>query len=160
MDLKLKTALTILFAGITAALTLVVRIPIPGTGGYLNFGDTAVVFCGLFLGGWWGAVAGGVGSAAADLFGGFFPFIPVTLVAKGLEGYIVGTLGRKKWFWVGFAVLVMVIVYFISESYLLGMGFAAALSELPFNIVQAVVGGIAGIAVYKGVKLALPSPKP
>lgn len=160
MDFKLKTFLVILFAGITAALTLFIRIPIPGTGGYLNLGDTAVVFCGLFLGGWWGAVAGGAGSAAADFFGGFFIFVPVTFIAKGLEGYIAGTLGKKSLYWIVLAVLSMVIVYFIAEIFLPGMGFNAALSELPFNLVQATVGGIAGIAVYKGVKLALPSSEP
>ncbi len=157
MDLKLKTFLIILFAGITAALTLVIRIPIPGTGGYLNLGDTAVVFCGLFLGGWWGAVAGGLGSAAADLFGGFFIFAPITFLAKGLEGYIAGTLGKKSFYWIVLAASAMVFVYFIAEIFLPGMGFNAALSELPFNLVQAAVGGVAGITVYKGVKLALPS---
>lgn len=146
--------LVVVFAGIVAALTLAVRIPIPGTGGYLNLGDVAVVFCGLFLGGWWGFLAGGIGSAAADLFGGFFIFIPFTFVAKGLEGCIAGTLGRKNLLWIILACSVMVTVYFVAEIFLPGMGFAAAFSELPFNIAQGAVGGIAGILVYKGVKLA------
>lgn len=160
MELKLKTFLAVLFAGVTAAITLFIRIPIPGTGGYLNLGDTAVVFCGLFLGGWWGALAGGLGSAGADLLGGFFIFAPITFIAKGLEGYIAGTLGRKSLYWIAFAVSTMVVVYFIAEIFLPGMGFNAALSELPFNLIQAAVGGIAGVAVYKSVKLALPSPEP
>jgi uncharacterized membrane protein len=45
----MRAFLIILLAGATAALTIVVRIPIPGTGGYLNFGDIAVVFFGLFI---------------------------------------------------------------------------------------------------------------
>lgn len=149
----------ILFAGVTAGLTLVVRIPIPGTGGYLNLGDMAVVFSGLYLGGRWGAVAGGVGSAAADVVGGFFIFAPVTLIAKGLEGFIAGTLGRRSLYWLALAVSVMVAVYFVAEIFLPGMGLAAALSELPFNLIQAVVGAIGGFLIFKGVKLALPEGK-
>jgi len=159
MKLRMKIGLVIVFAGVTAALTLIIRIPIPGTGGYLNLGDSAVVFCGLFLGGWWGALAGGLGSAAADLFGGFFIFAPITLFAKGLEGLIAGTLGRKKTWFVIFAVASMVTVYFVAEIFLPGMGLTAALSELPFNVVQAIVGGSAGILVYLGVKRAFSSGK-
>lgn len=154
MNLTTKFTLAIVFAGITAALTLIVRIPIPGTGGYLNMGDAAVVFSGLFLGGWWGALVGGLGSASADLFGGFFVFAPVTFIAKGLEGLIAGTLGRKSVYWVALAVTLMVVVYFVAEIFLPGMGLTAAVSELPFNVVQALVGGFAGVLVYRGVKTA------
>ena len=149
----------ILFAGVTAGLTLVVRIPIPGTGGYLNLGDMAVVFGGLYLGGRWGAVAGGVGSAVADVVGGFFIFAPVTLIAKGLEGFIAGTLGRRSSYWLALATTVMIAVYFVAEIFLPGMGLAAALSELPFNLIQGVVGAIGGFLIYKGVKLSLPEGK-
>lgn len=151
----MKKFLIILLAGITAALTIVVRMPIPGTGGYLNLGDIAVVFCGLLLGRW-GALAGAVGSAAADVIGGFFIFAPVTFLAKGLEGYIAGTIGRKNRYWLILAVSSMVAIYFLAEIFLPGMGLAAALSELPFNLIQAGVGAIGGILVYKGVSLALP----
>lgn len=153
----MSNALVLLLAAITAAFTIVIRIPIPGTGGYLNIGDMAVVFCGLFLGGKRGAIAGGLGSAMADLVGGFFIFAPITFIAKGFEAYIAGTLGKKKIYWVGPAAFVMVIVYFISEIFLPGMGFTAALSELPFNGIQAAVGAVGGIAVYKGVSLAFPT---
>ena len=154
----MKSFLVILLAGITAALTLVVRIPIPGTGGYLNLGDISVVFCGLLLGRW-GALAGAVGSAAADVIGGFFIFAPVTLIAKGLEGYIAGTIARKNHFWIILAVSIMVATYFIAEIFLPGMGLAQALSELPFNLIQAAAGAMGGILVFRGVSLALPQVK-
>lgn len=152
----MKVFLVILLAGVTAGLTMVVRIPIPGTGGYLNLGDMAVVFCGLMLGGRWGGLAGGVGSAAADLIGGFFVFAPITFVAKGLEGFIAGTLGKKNSLWLAVGGFTMVTVYFIAELFLPGMGWSAALSEVLFNVAQAVVGAVGGLAVYKGVSLALP----
>ena len=50
----------------------------------------------------------------------------------------------------------MVSVYFLAEIFLPGMGLVAALSELPFNLVQAAVGAIGGVAIYKGVTVALP----
>lgn len=152
----MKTTLIIILAGVTAALTMLVRIPIPGTGGYLNLGDMAVVFCGLFLGGRWGAVAGGIGSAAADLIGGFFVFAPVTLIAKGLEGFIAGALGKKRLYWLALAGAAMVATYFVAEIFLPGMGWSAAVSELPFNTIQALVGAIGGLAIYKGVSIAFP----
>ncbi len=181
----MKTFLVILLAGATAALTVVVRVPIPGTGGYLNFGDIAVVFCGLFLGKKFGALAGGLGSALADVIGGFFIFAPITLVAKGLEGLIAGFISEKRFAsrpidtvfsgteekkspkqvridlvtiaLLFFAGLTMVAVYFVSELFLPGVGLGAAVSEVPFNIIQAVSGSVGGYFVFIAVIKALPS---
>jgi uncharacterized membrane protein len=156
---EVKTFLIILLAGATAALTYVVRIPIPITGGYFNIGDIAVVFCGLFLGKRWGAVAGGVGSALADVIGGFYIFTPATLVAKGLEGLLAGVFGetRHPVPLILIAGATMVAVYFLYELFLPGMGLAAALSETPVNIGQAVVGAFGGYGVYRAVIRAFPS---
>ena len=146
----MKAFLTIVLAGAVAALTIAIRIPIPGTGGYLNFGDIAVIFCGLFLGRKWGALAGGVGSALADIIGGFFIFAPLTLVAKGLEGFIAGFLAKSKLkiFTLPLAGLTMLVIYFIGETFLPGMGVGAALSEVPFNLIQAFVGVYGGLLVF------------
>lgn len=157
--MKINLALVIVLAGMTTALTMVVRIPIPATEGYLNLGDMAVVFCGLLLGGRWGLLAGGIGSAAADLIGGFFIFIPITFLAKGLEAYIAGTLAKRSPYWLALAGGTMVAVYFTAELFLPNMGFAAAVTELPFNLVQAFVGAVGGWAVYKGVTIAFPKSK-
>ncbi|EKE01070.1 MAG: hypothetical protein ACD_21C00226G0003 [uncultured bacterium] len=153
---SLKTTLAIILAGATAALTLFVRIPTPSTSGYLNLGDMAVIFCGLFLGGYWGMLAGGIGSAIADLVGGFFVFVPITLIAKGLEALIAGTLGKKHPLWLAFAGIVMVACYFVAETFLPGMGFSGAISTLPFNLIQSAIGAIGGLFIYKGVIAALP----
>ena len=71
-----RIALTALIV-VVALMTFVVRIPM-GPAGYFNFGDVAVVFAGLVLGSlakksgfWWGAAAGGIGSALADILGGY-----------------------------------------------------------------------------------------
>jgi uncharacterized membrane protein len=80
---------------VVALITLFIRIPLPSRG-YFNFGDVAVVFSGLVLGSltrkrnfWWGAGAGGIGAALADIIGGFGMFAPITLVANiGLQGAV------------------------------------------------------------------------
>ncbi len=152
----MKIYLILLLTAIVTACTLVIRIPIPGTGGYLNFGDIAVVFCGLFLGRTKGAVAAGVGSAVADLIGGFYVFAIITLIAKGCEGYLAGSIEKKHPILLIPAGISMVLIYFVAEIFMPGMGFAPALSEIGFNLIQAGVGIIAGYAVYLAVKKALP----
>lgn len=157
MKFPLKTILVIVLAGAVAALTLVVRIPTPGTGGYVNFGDVGVIFVGLFLGNIAGALSGGIGSAVADIIGGFFIFAPITFIAKGLEAYIAGTLAKKNPVWLLLAMVVVPTIYFFAELFLPNMGWSAALSSLPFNFIQAVIGSCGGYVVYQGVISAFPA---
>jgi len=156
MKTTAKTILVVILAGATAALTMLIRIPMPATSGYVNLGDVAVIFCGLFLGGRLGALAGGIGSALADLMTGTFIYIPITFIAKGLEAWIAGTLGRKHFLWLFFATAVMVGSYFIAEVFFPGMGLSAALQELIFNGIQGIAGALGGYFIYRSVSLALP----
>ena len=114
----IQTVVIIILAGAVAALTVFVRVPTPATGGYINLGDVAVIFCGLFLGGRTGAIVGGIGSALADLISGAFVFIPITFVAKGLEAFVAGTLGRKHAAWLALAAAAMFGTYFLVEALL------------------------------------------
>jgi len=88
----------IALAGLMTALTFVVTrafiIPIPQTKGFFNVGEAAVYTAAVLFGPRIGAIAGGLGSALADLSLGYAAFAPYTLVIKGVEGYVVGTLGR------------------------------------------------------------------
>ena len=68
---------------VVALMTLFIRVPLPSRG-YFNFGDVAVVFSGLVLGSmtrkrsfWWGAGAGGIGSAP-------FPALIASLARKAV----------------------------------------------------------------------------
>jgi uncharacterized membrane protein len=84
----------IAIAGILTAMTVVMtvftKIPISATQGYFNLGDTVVLTAGVLLGSFTGAFAGAVGSAAADIFSGGYIFAPITLIVKGVEGYVAG----------------------------------------------------------------------
>ena len=88
-------ALVAVLIALTTVFTLLVTIPTPARG-YVNLSDVAITFAGLIFGPWVGMVAGGVGTALADLLGGFAPFAPLSLVAHGLEGLLIGWLGRGQ----------------------------------------------------------------
>lgn len=147
------------FVGITVAvmvITLFIRIPLPSKG-YFNFGDVAVVFAGLSLGFKGGALAAGIGSALADIIGGFPIFAPLTLLAKGLEGLFSGFAKNRTGFFFflfpAIGVLLMVLIYFIGETFMPQIGIGGALAEIPSNLFQAAGGYFGGIILSKVIKL-------
>ncbi len=153
MMLKRKST-EIALAGVMAALvcvgTLIIRIPIPQTKGYINIGDSMIFFSALCFGFRVGGFAGGIGSALADLIGGFGNWAPFTLVIKGVEGLLVGKLAEKNEI---LALIVggseMVLGYFLVEIVLYGVG--PAIAELPGNIFQAGFGIVLALLLYRTV---------
>ncbi len=153
-------AVTAILTAVTTVLTLLVRIPVPATNGYVNFSDVAIYFTAFAFGPWVGLVAGGVGAALADLLGGYAQFAALTLLAHGLEGFVAGWLGRERAFlgmvvaWLAGAV-VMCGIYFLGEGLVL-TGWGPALAELPFNAFQNLVGAAVGIPLVLAVRRAYP----
>ena len=74
-----------LFAALGCVATMVLQVPSP-TGCYMNLGDTVVILGAYLLGPVYGAIAGGVGPALADLLSGYGVYVPATLVIKALMG--------------------------------------------------------------------------
>ena len=146
----MKWYLKVGFTVLVMVTTLLIRIPVPG-GGYFNFGDVVIVFAALLGGSRSAALAGGIGSALADLIG--FPiFAPITLVAKGLLGLLAG-LGKDKPTLLSmlFPVLggmAMVAVYFLGSWLMPSLGFAAALADLPANLLQSAFGITGGRLLF------------
>ena len=154
-------ALVAVLIALTTVFTLALRIPTPA-GGYGNLSDVAITFTSLIFGPWVGMVAGGVGTALADLIG-FPPYAPISLVAHGLEGLLIGLIGwrRRSIVWMIVAWLAgsaaMVAVYLVGETFILFDGnWAPALSEVPTNVFQALVGGLIGIPLVLAVRKAYP----
>jgi uncharacterized membrane protein len=155
-------ALVALLIALTTVFTRVITIPIPATQGYFNLSDVAITFSALVFGPWVGAIAGGVGTALADLSTGAYAiWAPVSLVAHGLEGFVIGWLARGRpstsriilaWF-VGSTV--MVLCYLAGGALIKGL--PAALVEVPFNAFQALVGGVVGIPLALAVRRAYPA---
>jgi uncharacterized membrane protein len=165
----------IIAAAIFAALVFVVTsqippIPIPATSGYFNIGETTIYIAALVFGPLVGGFSGGIGSALSDAFLGFGLFAPGTLVIKGAEGLIVGFLNttlRRRISNLTVCASISVVVgglemvagYFLYEQFVIGYPFAVALAEVPFNIVQMVIGLIVAIPVMHAVFRVIPQLK-
>ena len=165
-----EIAATIIFGAAVAASTAAIQIPVPTTQGYINLGDTMVMTAALLFGWRVGLLAGGIGSAMADVVTGYPQWALFTLVIKGLEGLLVGALrstpadgeddiilGYLQWrniLAVIIGGIVMVTGYFIVELFWYGYGDAAV--ELPGNLFQAVSAMILSLLITTAVRKAAP----
>jgi uncharacterized membrane protein len=75
--------------------TFIIKIPIPFTQGYIHAGDAMIFLASILFGPLIGGLAGGIGSAMADLFGGYAIWALPTLLIKFFMGYLVGFFGYK-----------------------------------------------------------------
>lgn len=136
---------------LTCVLTMAVRIPSP-TKGYMNLGDSAVLFSGWLLGPVWGTLAGGIGSAFADFLAGYPVYIPGTFIIKSLMALVVSLIpyaapkGKKLYLRIGLAAgsviaeLLMVAGYWFYEAFIIGEGAVPALAGVSGNAVQGAAG--------------------
>ena len=153
-------ALSAILAAVVAIATNLVKVPTPATGGYINFGDTMVMFSAMVFGPVVGVFAGGVGSALGDIMGGYAGWAPITLVVKGLEGLAIGYIARRSDNVSTMVIagivggIIMVSGYFLFEAYMFGV--PAALTEVPGNILQAVTGILVGTGLATIIKKRYP----
>lgn len=152
-----KITYTALFAALCCIATYLIKVPMPY--GYFNVGDVFVLLSGYMLGGLWGGVAAGTGSALADLLSGYALYAPVTFVIKFLMPFVVFygyRLGKKliqkaaldflpRIFSALVAELLMVGGYFLFECILYGAGGAAV--ALAGNFIQSGVCLAIGVAI-------------
>ena len=138
-----KLVLSALFAALACVATMSIRIPTPGTGGYIHPGDAIVILCGVFLDPVSAFLAAGIGSCMADLLGGYFIYVPITFVIKGLVAFsashVCGRLrakGMNPYAAVaGCGVIDIILVaggYCLCEIFLYGLG--AALASVPSTL--------------------------
>ncbi len=152
-------ALTALMAALIFVLTAVPRIPVPATGGYIHLGDTGVAFAACAFGPWVGMVAGGLGTALADLLG-YPQWAVFSLVIHGAQGLVVGwILGRKvNWVTSVQATLAGAILvvggYYVAGAIL--QGAAVATLEILPNTIQGLSGGLLGLPFFLAVRKAYP----
>ncbi len=157
-----------IFAALVAAVTLTIAIPIPATSGYFNFGETLIYVAALLFGPFAGLLAGS-GASIADML--VAPqFAPGTLAIKAIEGFIVGYLTKQlnkkiKSLTLSATIAItiggfeMVAGYFLYETLILGYPPALALVEVPFNIVQMLVGLAIAIPIMHAVIRIFPQLK-
>ena len=159
-----KLILAALFAALSCVATMSIRIPTPGTGGYIHPGDAIVILSGVILGPVWGFLAGGIGSALSDLIGGYFIYVPITFVIKGLVALAAGLLYQKigknqksRYIAVilgGVADIILVAGgYFVCEFFIYGAGTAAS---IPANIIQG-TGGLVISCILYPILISIPN---
>jgi len=89
----------IAFIALSSALvfiaTTIFTVYIPATRGYFNLGETMIYLTALTLGPTIASIAGGLGSALADIVLGYHIYAPATFIIKSIEGFIVGTLAVR-----------------------------------------------------------------
>ena len=130
--------------------TMVIQIPVPMTEGYVNLGDSIIFVTSIVFGPIPGMLAGGIGSALADILTGYSHWAIFTLIIKGLEGYIVGFIVRKNTNLVKniiatlLGVIVMVCGYLLAGGFLQG-SLIVSLGSVPSNIIQGIMSMIIGI---------------
>ena len=143
----LKLVMAALLAAMTCVATMVIKIPLTATGGYINLGDCIVLLSGILLGPLYGGLASGIGSALADLFSGYVAFLPATFLIKGFMAVIMGLFVKdlsknntiKTAITGAIAECLMIAGYFFFEAVVMGFGLGAAAS-IPGNAIQGVVG--------------------
>ncbi len=148
-----NVALGAVFAAGVAIATIMVSIPL-GIG-YLNFGEIVIYTAAFLFGGTVGGLSGGIGAAAADVILGWAFYAPVTLIVKGLEGFVVGRFSGKSWkgklFGVAAGAPFMILGYFFARAYFEGFP-AAVLQELPIDLIQAAVGAAVAIPLSRALE--------
>lgn len=158
--------MTGLFAALGCAATMVLQVP-SLTGGYLNLGDAVVLLGAYLLGPVFGAAAGGVGPALADLLSGYTAYVPGTLVIKGAMALLAAVLyravGRRAWGVILCALAaetVMAAGYWLFDGLLIFAGgggtwgacLAAAAAGIPSNLAQGAFGAAASTILARSLR--------
>lgn len=143
------------FIALTTVMTMI-SIPAFSGHGYLNLGDMVIFLAAMMMGRRGGLIVGGIGSALADIILGYSFYAPITLVVKGLEGFVAGFLldtkmGRKTpLIPTIIGAILMALGYYIFEIFLYGPG--PALIAIPGNLLQGIVGAITATILYAAIK--------
>ena len=135
-----------LMAAMTCIATVVIAVPSP-VGGFIHPGDGFVILSGIILGPFFGGLAAGIGSMIADLILGYSAYAAATLIIKSFAAItavcIYRILHKNKQLklipvFAGSVLggALITLGYFIFEGAILGLGFATAAMNIPFNLIQ------------------------
>ncbi|NLY09102.1 MAG: ECF transporter S component [Tissierellia bacterium] len=145
-----------LFIALVVVATVVLVLPAFFTRGFVNLGDTMVLFSSFLWGGVPGMIIGGLGSAIADMTLGYYIYAPITLIVKGLEGFIAGKLffafkkRKSTSIWISYlSALWMAFGYYVAEIFL--YGHEAALASTVGNLIQAFTAATAAWILYYAI---------
>ncbi len=147
--------ITALLIALVFVATVFLNIKLPfGNGGLVHLGTAMLFIASILFGPKKGAIAGAVGMGLFDIFSGWTLWAPMTIVARGLQGFIVGKI---SWFNgrngnnIGqniiatiISIPVMIAVYYIGEG-ILYANWIAPLASVTGNLIQNIIGIIIAI---------------
>lgn len=158
-----KMTLAAIFCAIIFLVTAFVPIKLPlFSQGYFNLGDCFILIAALSISGIWGGLAGGIGSALADLLLGFGIYAPATFFIKLLMGicayYLFKALkglNLKSDICLVLicaiaAELIMLVGYLLFETAI--YGFPAAVANLLGNATQGICNIVCGTLLFTLIK--------
>ncbi|KGR79812.1 ECF transporter S component [Ureibacillus manganicus] len=130
--------------------TVFINIKLPfGHGGLVHFGTGMLFIASILFGPKKGAIAGAAGMGLFDVMGGWMIWAPITIVARGLQGFIVGKIAwmnGRDGNSIGFNILAtiasvpfMLGVYYLGEVILYGNWIQPLLS-IPGDLIQNGIG--------------------
>lgn len=155
-----RLAITALMLSLVMLGTMLLRMPIPLTEGYIHLGDAMVFLSVLTLKRKDAALASGIGSALADVLGGFAMWAPWTLVIKASMAIVASSIlntGKEKGARLRYitamasAGILLTAGYYIAELIMYG-NLLAALIGIPWNIGQFAVGIVIAQSVFRPIK--------
>ncbi|MDN7242525.1 ECF transporter S component [Planococcus sp. N028] len=144
-----------------ATLLLNIKLPITANGGLVHLGTAMLFVISIVFGPKKGMIAGAIGMGLFDLVSGWTLWAPISFLARGLQGYLVGKIawsngrnGNSTKFNILAAILsvpFMLAIYYVGEAIIFG-SFIVPAASIPGNIVQNVVGLIVAIPVAVALK--------
>lgn len=153
-----RLVMAALFAALGCVATMVIQVPSP-SGGYMNLGDAVVILGAFLLGPVYGALAGGLGPAMADLLSGYAAYVPATLIIKAAMALVAAllfrALGKKGWSFpfcavtaeipmvVGYWMFDALLTFLSSQGSAFSLCLAGSAAGIPSNLVQAIFGAAA-----------------
>jgi uncharacterized membrane protein len=151
----------LLIALVFIATFINIKLPIRANGGLVHLGTTMLFIAAFLFGPKKAALAGALGMALFDIAGGWALWAPITFVARGLQGFIVGQIswvkGRK-----GNSIALnvtaaivsmpfMIAVYYVGEGILYG-NWIAPLASIPGDLIQNIIGLVIAVPVCVALK--------
>ena len=156
-DNKIKE-LVLAAMGIACVFLATYYIKVPnGIQGYFNLGDGFILLFGALVNPVYAFIVGGVGSALADIFGGYGIYAIPTLIIKGLEGILVSyfvsknTGDAKRYIVYIICSLIMVGGYFVTDAYV-NQSWQLSATGIPANIIQGAAGIVIAGLVYPMIR--------
>ncbi len=138
----------------------IIRIPIPSVRLYFHLGEVVIFVMALLFGRVAGGLAGAIGSSLADIQLGFLVWAPLSLVIKGLEGYVVGWMSEKQDGTNDIPALITgsaIMIGGYAAATILLFGWPALILEVPVDIVQCSVAIAITLFLVRNVRERFPN---